>query len=211
MHKSLTLVVFFVFFGGNLILVGHVPLKGKVADTSILFVGNSLTYTNNLPLLVKKEAASKGIILKVNQLALPNYAISDHLGDGKVQDLILSGAYDFVILQQGPSSQPFGRDILMTSGAEYKKLCDQAGSKLAFFMVWPSLKYYHTFDGVISNYKKAANECGAILCPVGAYWKQNIENSNDYSYYGPDGFHPSLKGSRIAAKIIVKSLFKNPN
>lgn len=180
---------------------------GQTSHYRVLFIGNSLTYTNNLPLLVKKEAASRGIALTIEQVTLPNYALSDHLRDGQVQELILSGSYDYVVVQQGPSSQSYGRGILMDSGSQYKQLCDQVDAKLAFFMVWPSLKYYHTFDGVIANYNDVADENRAIICPVGKVWKAHIEHHNDYSYYGPDGFHPSLKGSQVAAKIIVDSLF----
>jgi lysophospholipase L1-like esterase len=46
------------------------------------------------------------------------------------------------------------------------------------------------------------------LCPVGAVWKKHFDETKDYSYYGPDLFHPSQKGSEIAAKVIVDALFK---
>ncbi|MEP1033322.1 SGNH/GDSL hydrolase family protein [Ekhidna sp.] len=177
--------------------------------TKVLFVGNSLTYTNNLPSLVEEEAKSRGVKVKTLTIAFPNYAIIDHWNDGEVQKYIKSEKYDFVVIQQGPSSQSEGRRMLIEDGSLFQKLCDQSGSKLVYFMVWPSQTYYHTFEGVIKNHRDAAKQNGAILCPVGEAWKVYFESTDDYSLYGTDGFHPSPKGSRLAAEVIVDTLFKN--
>lgn len=140
-------------------------------------------------------------------VAFPNYAIEDHWNDGDVQKLIESGKHDYVIIQQGPSSQQDGRKMLIEYGKEYSKLCKASNSKLCFFMVWPSLSYYQTFDGVIRNHKEAASMNNAILLPVGKVWKEYIERTNNKEYYAADGFHPTLKGSQVAAEVIVDHLF----
>ena len=139
--------------------------------------------------------------------ALPNYALIDHWNDGNVQQLIRDNGYDFVIVQQGPSSQAYGREVLIEYGGKFKTLCEENGSELVFFMVWPSRTYYNTFDGVIKNHKDAASINKALLAPVGEVWKQHFDDTNDFSYYGPDNFHPSYKGSQVAAKIIAETIF----
>jgi len=173
----------------------------------ILFVGNSLTYTNDLPALVKNEAHNRGIEMEYEMIAFPNYAIIDHWKDGQVQELIAGKSFDFVILQQGPSSQREGRRMLIEDGKKYKELCELNKSKLCYFMVWPSLNYYGTFDDVIKNHRDAAGINGALLLPVGEVWKEYIERSEKLDYYGQDGFHPSDLGSTVAAKVIVEYLF----
>ena len=177
------------------------------SETAILFIGNSLTYTNNLPELVRKKAKIIGEKVKVKTVAFPNYAIEDHWKDGKVQQLIKSKKFQYVIIQQGPSSQLDGKKMLIDYGKKFSEICQQNNAKLCFFMVWPSLQYYHTFKGVIDNYSKAATENNAIILPVGKIWKQHFDNTNNFDFYGPDGFHPSLKGSNMAAEVIVNSLF----
>lgn len=178
------------------------------SDYSILFVGNSLTYYNNLPNLVKELAKEKGVKIQTTMLAKGNYAIIDHLNDGQFQTLMNSNKFDFVVIQQGPSSQQDGYDMLVNDGKKYAEICKTYGSKLAYFMVWPSKRYYATFDGVIANYTAGAKKNNAILCPVGKIWKEHFDSTNDFSYYGPDEFHPSLKGSKKAAEIILNSLLK---
>lgn len=177
-------------------------------DYNLLFIGNSLTYINNLPDLVKTEAQKKGLALSFQMIAKPNYAIVDHWSDGNVQKEINTGNYDFVIIQQGPSSQADGYDMLVNDGKKYAEICKTNNTKLAYFMVWPAIYNYHTFDGVIQNYATGARANSAILCPVGRVWKNHFDRTGDFSYYGPDEFHPSLLGSQVAAEIIVQSLFR---
>ncbi|CAL2057432.1 SGNH/GDSL hydrolase family protein [Tenacibaculum sp. 190524A05c] len=177
-------------------------------EYSILFIGNSLTYYNDLPKLVTEYAKNeKNLNIKTKMVAHPNYAIEDHWNDGKVKRLIRRKKYDYVILQQGPSSQKDGRKMLIQYGRKYSNLCKSSNTKLCYFMVWPAIYYYHTFNGVIKNHEDAAKLNNAILLPVGKVWKTHIEESKDYSLYNQDEFHPSEKGSKLAAKVIVETLF----
>ena len=174
---------------------------------NILFIGNSLTYTNKLPQLIKKKAKYKGVKINVKMIAFPNYAIEDHWNEGGIQKLISSKKYDYVIIQQGPSSQSNGRKMLIEYGEKYSRLCQLNGAKLCYFMVWPALKYYHTFNDVIKNHREAALINNAILLPVGEVWKTYIDSTKNTEYYSFDEFHPSIKGSQKAADVIVESLF----
>lgn len=183
------------------------PEELSNSDYNILFIGNSLTYTNDLPTLVKQNAGERGITIGTKMIALPNFAIVDHWTVGEVQQYIESKRFDFVIIQQGPSSQEDGRQMLIESGAQYKELCKDNNAELCYFMVWPSLTYYHTFEGVIKNHQDAASINDAILCPVGEVWKAHFDSTNNFDYYGPDGFHPSITGSLVAAEVIVDTLF----
>jgi hypothetical protein len=194
---------------GSISITKNPPAIDNLSNTdyNILFVGNSLTYTNDLPELVKKEAELKDLVIGTKMIAAGGYAILDHWTEGEVQKQIKSKKFDFVIIQQGPSSQAFGREVLIEYGEKFKGLCQENDARLSYFMVWPSLDYYETFDGVIKNYQDAASINDAILCAVGKTWKQHFDLTGDFDYYGPDGFHPSLAGSQVAAEVIVEALF----
>lgn len=200
----------FVFLILNFLNISCDKPDEKIVEEkiSLLFVGNSLTYTNDLPTLVKEIAKSKNKEIEVDMLALPNYALVDHLANGNLQSSINSEKYSFIIVQQGPSSQAEGRALLLEASTIIKKLCDEHNTKLAFYMVWPAYENYYNFDGVIKNYTDAANINNSLLCPVGKVWKDYIDSTGDLSYYGPDNFHPSVKGSEVAAEVIYKSLFE---
>lgn len=177
-------------------------------DFNILFLGNSLTYSNGLPqLVVERAQEANGLVIGTQTIAYGNYAIIDHWNDGDAQKEIASGQYDYVVIQQGPSSQAFGRQVLIEYGAKFKELCESHDTELVYYMVWPSRQYYHTFDGVIKNHEDAAEMNNSLLAPVGQVWKRHFDRTQDFSYYGSDGFHPSLKGSQVAAEVIVSTLF----
>lgn len=176
------------------------------ADYRVLFVGNSLTYVNDLPQLFEAVALEAGKRVEAEMLAFPNYGLEDHWAEGKVQKKIESGAFDYVVVQQGPSSQEYGRESLIAYGGMMNGLCEDHGAKMAYFMVWPARYNYETFEGVIDNYRYAATLNRTLLCPVGEYWKEHFEGTGDFSYYGQDDFHPSEEGSRVAAEIIYYSL-----
>ncbi|MGJ8662106.1 MAG: SGNH/GDSL hydrolase family protein [Marinicella sp.] len=183
----------------------------KQTEFNVLFVGNSLTNSNNLPRLVARHAATHGITVTTKMVAKGGYAIVDHWAEGNVQRLIRSNQYDFVVIQQGPSSQFDGYDMLVNGGAEYAQICEENNAQLAYFMVWPALNRYFSFEGVIRNYTAGAEANNALLIPVGSIWKQYIDSTGDHSYFSSDGFHPSLAGSQNAAEIIVDTLFLNPS
>jgi hypothetical protein len=192
-----------------LVLIVLIQQPDSQTDSvNILFIGNSLTYTNNLPDLVERLGEKANVNIKTQMLAKPNYALEDHWNEGKLQRLIKSGNFDFVVVQQGPSSQAEGRALLFDYGAKIQTLCQRHKSKLAFFMVWPARANYKTFDGVIRNHTEVAAKTNALLCPVGKVWKEHFEATNDFSYYGPDQFHPSPAGSQVAAEVIFTTLVK---
>ncbi|WP_298900027.1 SGNH/GDSL hydrolase family protein [uncultured Psychroserpens sp.] len=173
----------------------------------LLFVGNSLTYTNDLPKIVEHIASNFNETVETIALCYPNYALVDHLKEGKLQKLLKTGTFDYVIVQQGPSSQNEGKQMLLNDGAKIKVLCDDNGSQLAFFMVWPSKYYYHTFDAVIANHKLAAKTNNALLCPVGELWKAYDTVKGLETLYSTDDFHPSKAGSFLAALTIFNTIY----
>ena len=50
----------------------------QTKDLSILFIGNSHTYCNDMPLMVKHRAEAKGCQCRVTMLAHPNWFLSQH-------------------------------------------------------------------------------------------------------------------------------------
>jgi hypothetical protein len=73
-------------------------------------------------------------------------------------------------------------------------------------MVWPSIRYYHTFNKVIENHKTAAKKNNATLFSVGEKWKNYNRDKNSQSTYSSDNFHPSKVGSFLAALTIFHQL-----
>lgn len=201
MHFRLLLLCFFV---SSLNLA-------NAQNVSILFLGNSLTYSNDLPGLLEDIGHAHNQTIETDCLCYPNYGLEDHWQDGDFQKMIETSSYDFVIFQQGPSSQDYGRESLLEFGGKISALSKNHNAKPVYFMVWPSLAYYHTFDGVIRNHRDAAFENEATLVSVGEVWRQIHEDYNKAGLYGWDGFHPSTKGTTLAALLLYQSLIGDLN
>ena len=189
-----------------LLLLLHAPL---LCAQNVLFVGNSLTYSNNMPETLEGLAKANGMDIRTQCICLPNYGLEDHVNDDLVASALKRENYDFVIFQQGPSSQGYGRESLMEYGKQLARLALENQATPAYLMVWPSMAYYQTFDGVIKNHTDAANTNQVLLIPLGLIWRRIHEQHNQYKLYGSDQFHPSSLGSLLEALVILKTL--NPS
>jgi len=175
----------------------------------ILFVGNSLTYTNDIPALVKELGKADSMLIEYKTIAKSDYGLDDHLNEGVVQKEIKKGKYDFVVVQQGPSALPESQAILMSSVNKYKILCDQAKTKLALYMVWPSKARLFDLYNVIYSYCNAAKTHKAIICAAGLAWKKTWVLDSGMELYGSDGFHPDITGSLLSAMVIYGTITGN--
>ena len=67
----------------------------------MLFIGNSLTYTNDLPGTLAAMALAAGDTIQTETVAAPNLALIDHVaGQTNAVDVIKSAHWDYVVLQQ---------------------------------------------------------------------------------------------------------------
>ncbi len=173
----------------------------------ILYVGNSLTYSNDLPEIVERLGNSFNKKIKTQCICFPNYGLEDHWNDGLIQASISKEEFDFVVFQQGPSSQAYGRASLLDFGGRISKLAIEKDAIPVYFMVWPSIQYYQTFDGVIKNHTDAAELNKALLIKGGEIWRSFHESYDNIELYQRDQFHPSVAGSFLMALVHIKHLF----
>src|SRR5690349_17468676 len=139
----------------------------------VLFVGNSLTYVNDLPKMVEaiSQAAGDDPPLETAMVAYGGYAIEDHLAQGDAVPTIARGGWDVVVMQQGPSTLPESRvDLIKFSKIMAEKI-RAAGARPAMYGVWPEEERTYAFDWGVANYRDAAEEIDGILCPAALAWK----------------------------------------
>ena len=89
------------------------PLPPPGQGHRLLFIGNSLTYENDLPSIVKALADAAGAELDAEAVIGPGFALEDHWANGSAQAAIRRGGWTVVVLQQGPSSLPGSRTNLI--------------------------------------------------------------------------------------------------
>ncbi len=177
--------------------------------TPILFIGNSLTYVNDVPGIVQALAASRGDSLAVETVAFPDFALIDHwnegTGHGTARGEVASGKWKFVVLQQGPSSVSVNRDTLRLSTKLFAPGIAQSGAVPALFSVWPTSDRIQDFPASIQSYTLAASDVGGVLLPVASAWQAAWQRSPTLALYS-DGLHASTAGSYLSALAIYAVL-----
>src|ERR671910_611659 len=93
----------------------HRPAEsGRAARYQVLFIGNSLTAFNDLPGTLAHLAAAVNDTIVVRSVTRPNLAVIDHVnGMSDAVAMIRQGGWDYVVLQQGPTSRQLFRDTLI--------------------------------------------------------------------------------------------------
>jgi hypothetical protein len=111
-----------------------------------------------------------------------------------------------VVLQQGPSSLPESRVLLMEYVRRFAERIRDAGGRPAVYMAWPELVRANVWDAVTTNHTDAARAVDGILIPVGEAVRAVVRDHPTLEVLGVDGFHPSQRGSYLAALVIYGQL-----
>lgn len=185
-------------------------LLQPAAPTRILFVGNSLTYQNDLPGMVCQLARSVGRRLVCESVAQPDYGLEEHWNAGEARTAIAGGRWDIVVLQQGPSALPASRRLLIDYTKRFDAEIKKAGARTALYMVWPSRQRSGDAEGVSQSYRAAAKSVDALLLPVGDAWRNAWAVDRDLPLYAADNFHPSGVGTYLAALVVYRHLLGEP-
>lgn len=185
---------------------GEPPELDPSADLTVLFIGNSLTESNDLPSMVRAVAAAGGRTISYAVSVASNVSLEDHWYAGAA-NLITTLAADVVVLQQGPSSLPESQQHLRQWAMQLAGPITAAGGTPALFMVWPDASRLFAFDAVYASYRGAAEAVGGMFIPAGDAWRAVWRRDPDAALYSGDDFHPSRLGSLVAALTIYAVLF----
>lgn len=187
------------------------PLEARTSDRvhRVLFVGNSLTYFNDLPGTLAALARTAGDSIVVASVTRPGYALIDHLvaptASGAL-DSIRGARWDHVVLQQGPTSREIDRDSLVLVTRQLAPAIRSAGARPALYMVWPTARDSANFDRIHESFRRAACAVDGELWPVGDAWRGVRRLEPSIALYGPDQFHPAPLGTYLAALVMYERI-----
>ena len=170
--------------------------EGRLA----LFIGNSYLYTMDVPGIVQSLADSAGgDRLAVMTIAGPDMALIDHWYQGTARKEIVGRPWEWVVLQQGPSSTEINRDSLRLVTGLFSDL--MTSGQPALFSAWPSAQRVQDFPRAIESYRLAAADVGGIYVPVAAAWLAAWNRDASLQLYA-DGLHPSPAGAYLSALVV---------
>lgn len=197
-----------------IVLIGvavHVLPVTAQRPLRLLFIGNSLTATHDVPGLVALLAQHAGIPRPhTKAVVFGGYSLEDHWQQGDARRAIAEGGWDVVVLQQGPSALPESRRLLIRDAERFAALIVKIGARPALYMVWPSVQRRGDFAGVSQSYRAAATRVKGDVFAAGEAWRLVLRKHPDIALYAPDGLHPTLAGAYLSALVIVRTLSDQP-
>lgn len=191
--------------------IGSPAFNNPAAGKAVLFIGNSLTYTNEVPVLVQGLAdAAGGDSLVIGMVAGPDMALVDHWNRGDARKAIESRHWDHVVLQQGPSSTSINRDSLRALTKLFAPFISGSGGKAVLFSAWPAIDRRQDFARAAESYRLAAEDVNGLYAPVANAWVEAWMRQPSLELYS-DGLHANMVGSYLSALVLYARIMdKSP-
>ncbi|RKX76012.1 MAG: hypothetical protein DRP87_13135 [Spirochaetes bacterium] len=171
----------------------------------ILFIGNSLTFYNFLPLTLR------GIIKHIYPcskfdvgLQVKRYAdFKEHWENPDTEKALNSSKWTHVVLQDHSQGPIFTKENFYLFGYRLIEAVRNVGAEPVLFMTWAHYGKSEMMEEVRSIYRDLAHITGASLCPVGEVWYKAKDILDDSEFFKTDGVHPSPLGTLFTAFIFA--------
>lgn len=184
--------------------------------STILIVGNSRTYYNQMPDMVREmaDSAQSPVRYAITSYARPGATFESNWNDADVQDL-LSQPWNLVVLQAESAAQydDVMRKSFDTYGVKLANAARAQKSAVAFIVNWayadsffastPSGTRNFLINRIQQDYRALSSETGAKLIDTETVWEDVLSKDRMFPLYMEgDINHPSVLGSYLSALMI---------
>jgi hypothetical protein len=203
------------------------PALLSAQTTRVLFIGNSYTYSNDLPGMFTQLAASMGETVQTQMVAPGGYTFEGHTSYAQTQAALAQGNWDFVVLQEQSQRPAFPPEQVAQEVLPYAaQLAQQARAaspcaEVVYLMTWgrengdaANCAFYPpvcTYEGMqqrlYESYVEMAAANDGWCAPAGEVWRTHRAAFPGTGLY-TDGSHPNVLGSYIAASTLASTLFR---
>jgi PKD repeat protein len=192
---------------------------------NILFIGNSLTYYNDMPTLFQNIANSKGKNVHCTFYSPGGTGFINHVNDSNVYNLFSSQSWDAVILQPGTGESAGRSSSTDSTIARGQRLIDSIRryspcAKIILYEISTGIAPNDTSNNNYNNYftiqslikdsiTRISNGLQIPFAPAGECFKSYYtlnQNLRLHSSYGD--VHPNLYGSYLVACSIFNTLYQ---
>lgn len=188
----------------------------------ILFIGNSLTYFNDQPEIVRRMAGAAGKPNFVGQATAPGVALDYHAQNADTRRKIQSRSWAYVILQQANWEVAFPQYHPQITGPleslRETILANNPDTQILYSMDY-SAKNGLTWFGQYRDFAEAqamlregtvvlSEAMGFSVAPVGWAFNSVVRDRPDIELFSPDRLHPSYLGSYLGAAVYFSTIFR---
>ncbi len=213
--------------GLPVILFLFIAASTSATTRKVLFIGNSYTYTNNMPLMLQTMATALGDTLIYDESDPGGYTFAMHCTNATTISKIFSQQWDLVVLQEQSQLPAFPPAEVDTEVYPYAHILDSmvhandTCTQTMFLMTWghangdpmncPSYPIICTYAGMQqrlrASYLQMTQNNHAVVAPVGVAWKVMMDSFPSTWLYISDSSHPVIPGSYLEACVLYSSIF----
>jgi hypothetical protein len=196
--------------------------------TSILWLGNSYTATNNLPDMLSQLALSGGDSMYYDSNTPGGYTFQLHWDDAYTHSKINQQQWDYVVLQAQSQEPSLDSVYVSWNVYPYARALDSvihvndSCTQTIFYMTWgrkngdaqncaayPAVCTYQGMQDQLRNrYLQMGYDNGAMVAPCGEAWRDVIATTPTFDLYIADESHPSVYGTYLNACVFYASIYR---
>jgi len=193
----------------------------------VLFIGNSYTYTNNMPAIFQSIAAAYGDTVIFDQSDPGGYTMAQHCTNTTTIAKIFSQQWDIVVIQDQSELPSFPPAEVDTEVYPYAHKLDSmvhandTCTQTMFMMTWghangdpancTAYPVICTYDGMQERLRESYLQMGidnhADVAPAGMAFKVMMDSAYAPWLYSSDSSHPIVAGSYLEACVLYSSIF----
>ena len=175
---------------------------------SILFVGNSLTYVNDLPADDPPGGRAGGrFAARRDGGRAGSRGHRPHQRRHRRRRADRARALGRVVLQQGPTPEGMCRDTLIIAAMRLAPQIRASGGRPALLAPWARRGFPEAVDWATESATAAARAVGGIVVPAGIAWRTALAADPTLPLYAADGYHPAPAGTLLAALTVYERVF----
>jgi hypothetical protein len=198
----------------------------RASVQTVLFVGNSHTYFNDLPGLFTDLAGAANHDVYVDESTMGGASLEDHSKHPTTLAKIAERRWDHVVLQEHslyPVIEHYRETSFYPAARTLDSLIAVQDSGTSLFMTWgwdlggelcvgeycsPDFPDYSAMQAAVSvAYGRINDELGSFLVPVGNLWATALLADPKSPLWSGDHYHPSPEGSYLAACVFFARFF----
>ncbi|UUC45342.1 T9SS type A sorting domain-containing protein [Flavobacterium cerinum] len=204
-------------------LLSFNPIHSQNTTKNILFVGNSMTYYNDMPVIFRDIANNKGKNVATQMHAPGGTGFINHVTNPQVYNLFKSKEWHAVILQPGTGESAGVTSSVNTTAQRGQILIDSIRkySPCAKIMLYeipygvPAATDYATYFVLQTQIRDSITKMADLLhipfVPAGESARMHYNTQQDLLLHSTyNDVHPNLNGSYLVASTMYASLFQEP-
>jgi hypothetical protein len=186
----------------------------------VLFIGNSLTYYNDLPGMFAGLAQSGGHAVQVDESSAGGGTWAGHTKSAITLGKIKQRKWDLVVLQEQsdyPAVAAQRQELVYPAVRLLNNKVRESGATPVLFMTWgrreglpeAGFKTYAEMQAQVeAGYMEIANELKLMVVPVGIAWQNAIAQKPQLELWQSDGIHPTREGTYLSACVFYAAIFR---